>query len=79
MICTKLSISADNDAKDAMRVHKLHSTETELFWAGVYRNHEKLGLEQFGIVQRIYRLDLLVDSCNSDNEFLPTMEARVAW
>jgi hypothetical protein len=32
MICMKLSISSDNDAKDAMRVHELDSTQINLFW-----------------------------------------------
>ena len=40
MICMKLSISSDNDAKDAMRVHKLDSTQTDFFWPEVYGNHE---------------------------------------
>ena len=32
MICMKLSISSENDPKDAMRVHELDSTQTKLFW-----------------------------------------------
>ena len=35
MVCMKLSVSSDNDAKDAMRVHKLDSTKTEFFWPEV--------------------------------------------
>jgi hypothetical protein len=35
MVCMNLSVSSDNDAKDAMRVHKLDSTHTELFWPEV--------------------------------------------
>ena len=66
----KLSISSDYDAKDAMRVHQLDSTQTELFRPEVYRNHERLEIEHFGIMQRIDCLGLLVDSCNSGNECL---------
>ena len=40
MVCMKLSVSSDNDPKDAVRVHKLDSTQTELFWPEVYGNHE---------------------------------------
>jgi len=35
IVCMKLSVSSHNDAKDAMRVHKLDSTQTELFWPEV--------------------------------------------
>jgi len=35
MVCMKLSISSDNDAKDAMRLHKIDSTKTELVWPEV--------------------------------------------
>ena len=44
MICMKLSISSDKDAKDDMEVHKLDSTQTQLFRPEVYGNHERLGL-----------------------------------
>ena len=40
MVCMKLSVSSDNDPKDAMRVHKLDFTQTELFWPEVYGNHQ---------------------------------------
>jgi hypothetical protein len=70
IICMKLSISSDNDAQDAMRVHELDSTQTELFWPEVQENHERPGLGQFGIIQRIDCLDLLVDFCNCGNECL---------
>ena len=56
MTCMKLSIRADNDAKDAMRVPKLGSNLGEFFWSGVYGNHERLGL---GRQPREYRLRLL--------------------
>ena len=70
MICMKISISSDNNAKDAMRVHKLDSTQTELFRRDVYGNYERLGLGHFGIIQRIDCLDVLVESCNPGNECL---------
>jgi hypothetical protein len=57
-----------------MRVHKLDSTQTELFWPKVYENHERLGLGQFGIIQRIDCLNLLVDFCNSANACLSVSE-----
>ena len=66
----KLSISSDNDAKDAMRVLKLDSSQTKLFWHEVYGNHERFGLGQFCIIQRIDCLDFLVHSCNCGNECL---------
>jgi hypothetical protein len=66
----KLSTSSENDAKDSMTVHKLDSTQTKLFRPEVYQNHERLGLGQFGFIQRIDGLDLVVDSCNSGNDFL---------
>ena len=56
MICMKLSISSDYDAKDGVRVDKFDSTQTELFWPEVYWNHERLGL---GRQPREYRLRLL--------------------
>ena len=57
MICMKLSISSDYDAKDAMRVHQLDSTQTELFRPEVYGNHERLFLGCF---------DVLALKCSSD-------------
>ena len=49
----KLSVSSDSDAKDAMRVHKLDSTQTELF---------------FGLKCRRIMKDLGSDSSASYNE-----------
>ena len=43
MICTKLSISSNKNAKDAMRVHKLDSTQTELFRPEAYGIMKDLG------------------------------------
>jgi len=40
MICMKLSISSDNDAKDAMRLQELDSTQKKLLWPKVQGNHE---------------------------------------
>jgi len=70
MVCIKLSTSSDNDAKDAITVHKLDSTQTELFRPGVYGNHQRLGLGQVGVIQGIDGLGFLVESCNSESECL---------
>jgi len=66
----RFPISCDNDAKDTMRVHTFDSKWREFSWPGpeVYGNHNRVGLGHFGIIQCMDRLDLVVDSCNSDNE-----------
>jgi hypothetical protein len=42
----------------------------ELFWPEVYGDHQRLGLGNFGIIQGIDCLDLLVDFCQSGDECL---------